>query len=80
MKKVLAFVICAIFVLSTASFAFWGFGGKKAGETKVMTREAKIKTTMKVKKVETKKVMVKKLKKAKKTEKKGATPAVPPRK
>lgn len=69
MKKALtlALVIGMLFVLSTSSFALWGFGGKKTGGTKVMTSEAKGKVMTKAKKVETKKVMVKKVKKAKKT-------------
>jgi hypothetical protein len=68
MKKALtlALVIGMLFVLSTASFALWGFGGKKTGGTKVMTSEAKGKVMTKAKKVETKKVMVKKVKKGKK--------------
>jgi hypothetical protein len=72
MKKVLALFICAIFVLSVSSYAFWGFG-KKSGDTKTATTEMKVKG----KKMVTKKVMVKKVKKAKT---KGATPAVPVKK
>jgi hypothetical protein len=74
MKKVIALLICALFVLSTTSFALWGIGEKS-------TKEAKTKVETKVKKEEVKKkVIVKKAKKAKKAEKKGATPAVPPKK
>ncbi|MCX5726920.1 MAG: hypothetical protein NT030_07110 [Candidatus Saganbacteria bacterium] len=43
MKKTLAFFVCALFVLSTASFALWGIGGKKSTETKVITSETKTK-------------------------------------
>jgi len=78
MKKLFALLICALFVLSTTSFALWGIGGKSTGKS---TEEGKTKVETKVKKEAVqKKVMVKKVKKAKKTEKKGATPAVPPKK
>lgn len=48
MKKVFALVICAIFVLSTASFALWGIGEKKSTETKSVTCETKGKAVGKV--------------------------------
>ena len=75
MKKAIALFICAIFILSTTSFALWGWGGGKKP-----TEEAKTKTKI-VKKVEKKEKKAKKVgKKLMKKEKKGAIPAVPPKK
>jgi len=48
MKKIFALVICALFVLSTASFALWGIGERKSTETKVITSETKGKAVGKV--------------------------------
>lgn len=86
MKKAIALLIVALFVLSTTSFAaWWNFGRKKgteeaAAKTKVETKVKKEEG----KKVGSKKVMVKKTvvtkKVMKKMTKKGATPAVPPKK
>jgi len=65
MKKTLALLICAIFVLSTSSFAFWGIGGKKPAETKTKTTTKMKKEGKKVivKKSVTKKIMKKEMKK-----------------
>jgi len=65
MKKALALLICAIFVLSTSSFAFWGIGEKKTKETKtkVVTKVKKEGKKVVVKKSVTKKVMKKEVKK-----------------
>ena len=65
MKKALALLICAIFVLSTSSFAFWGIGEKKSKETKtkIMTKVKKQEKKVVVKKAVTKKVMKKEMKK-----------------
>jgi hypothetical protein len=81
MKKVLALVICSVFVLSMSSFAFWGMG--KKAETKTATCETKGKVMTKAEKEVCKKNAMKKeikVKKTKKVVKKGATPAVPAKK
>jgi len=74
MKKALALLVCMIFVLSTTSFALWGWGKKSTGEakTKIMMKAEK-----KAKKAEVKKVIVKKkviTKKAIKKEEKKPAP------
>jgi len=65
MKKTLALLICAIFVLSASSFAFWGIGEKKTKETKtkIVTKVKKQEKKVVVKKAATKKAMKKEIKK-----------------
>jgi hypothetical protein len=74
MKKVLALLICVLFVLSTNSFALWGIGEKKPeAKGKIHAKEMGKGKKLGIKKQETK---VKKAeKKAEKKEKKAAKKA-----